>query len=102
MTNQFIDEQKELLNKCVVRFKFKKADGSIREAVGTTNSKFIPVALHPKTTSTVAPANDKTIPYFDLEAGKWKSMQIDASFMHLQSWKSVPAKYKTSTTTVGH
>ena len=100
MTNQFFAEQKELFNKCVVRFKFKKTDGTIREAVGTTNNKFIPASQHPK--NPAAPASDKTIPYYDLEAGKWKSMQIDASFMHLQSWKSVPAKYKTPVITPGN
>lgn len=90
VTNQFVDLQKEFLNKCVVKFQFQKADGSIREAVGTTNLKFIPDNMHPKNT---AATNDKTIPYYDLEAGSWKSMQINAQYMQLKTWKSVPQKY---------
>ncbi len=91
VTNKFVDTQRELLDKCVVRFQFQKKDGSIREAVGTTNLKFIPDAKHPKNAK---PIVDSTIPYYDLEEGKWKSMQINAQFMHLNSWKSVPVKYK--------
>lgn len=91
VTNQFVTEQKELLNKCVVRFKFQKADGSIKETVGTTNLKFIPDAKHPKNP---AATSDSTIPYYDLEVGDWRSMQINSQFIHIKSWKSVPAQYK--------
>lgn len=90
VTNQFVQQQKELLESCVVKFKFQKTDGSIREAIGTTNLKFIPVAQHPKNPAAVS---DNTIPYYDLETGKWKSMQINAQFMHIKNWKSVPKAY---------
>lgn len=91
VTNQFVDIQREQLNKCVVKFQFQKTDGSIREAVGTTNLKFIPSDKHPKNATNT---NDSTIPYYDLESGKWKSMQINAQYISLKVWKSVPAKYQ--------
>lgn len=93
VTNQFVEEQKALLNKCVVKFKFQKTDGTIREAIGTTNLKFIPEAKHPKNP---AATSDSQIPYYDLESGSWKSMQINAQFIHMKSWKSVPAQYKAN------
>lgn len=92
ITNQFVDTQRELLSKCVVKFQFQKVDSTIREAVGTTNLKFIPEDKHPKNPLAVS---GNTIPYYDLESGEWKSMQINAQFMHLKNWKSVPIAYQT-------
>ena len=90
VTNQFVELQREFLEKCVVKFQFQKVDGSIRESIGTTNLKFIPLDKHPKNPSKVS---DNTIVYYDLESGGWKSMQINAQFMILKTWKSVPEKY---------
>lgn len=99
VTNQFVQQQKDLLNNCVVKFQFQKTDGSIRTAVGTTNLKFIPEAKHPKNP---AATSDNTIPFYDLESGSWKSMQINAQFMHLKNWKSVPKDYKKHAKQTGH
>lgn len=90
-SNKFIDEQRELLNKCVIRFKFVKADGTDAEAVGTTNLKFIPADKHPKNPGAV---KQNQIAYFDLEKNDWRSMQLDAPFIVLNMWKSLPKKYQ--------
>ena len=63
------------------KFKFQKIDGTLREAVGTTNLKFIPAEKHPKNVN--APLPNNTIPYFDLVENKWKSMNINSQFIHL-------------------
>jgi len=91
VTNVFVNEQRELLNKCVVKFKFEKTDGTIKEAVGTTNLKFIPDSKHPHNP---AATSNSVIPYYDLEVGDWRSMQINTQFIPVKSWKSVPKEYK--------
>ena len=64
---------KERLSKGVIKFKFKKLNGEIREAVGTTNLDKIPSEKHPTTNRTYS--ND-TIRYFDLIKNEWRSFKI--------------------------
>ena len=99
ITNLFVDEQREIFNKCVVKCRFQKIDGSIREAIGTTNLKFIPIEHHPKN-----PANiqQNQISYFDLESYSWKSMTINTQFIIMKIWKSVPNMYKQQSTTISN
>lgn len=58
------------MKKGVVSFRFKKVDGSIREAVGT-----IPAA--PQGDSTRKP-NIKVFTYFDVEKNDYRCSRIDA------------------------
>jgi hypothetical protein len=58
-----------------VSFKFRKVDGSIREATGTLNNDLIPEGLR----STAIPADDAaTVAYYDLGSNGWRSFRADA------------------------
>ncbi len=58
-----------------VSFKFRKVDGTVREATGTLNNDLIPEAHR----SAVTPADDAaTVPYFDLGSNGWRSFRADA------------------------
>ena len=59
-----------------LHFSYKKADGAIREAVGTLNPDLIPDKFKPKDSSRNTGTNLK---YFDLEKEAWRSLQMDAS-----------------------
>jgi hypothetical protein len=65
------DELKEMLRMGKVHFEYKKADGTIREALGTLNSDYIPVAMIPKDSSTYKEYN---LRYFDLDKNSWRSI----------------------------
>lgn len=56
-------------------FKFRKVDGTIREATGTLNNDLIPEGQR----STAVPAeNAATVAYFDIPAAGWRSFRADA------------------------
>ena len=62
------------------RFSYFKTDGSIREAVGTLDMSRIPDDKRPKSLSSapdVRPENYNTFPYYDLNAGGWRSFRLD-------------------------
>ena len=62
------------------RFSYFKTDGSIREAVGTLDMSRIPEDKRPKSLSSapdVRPENYNTFPYYDLNAGGWRSFRLD-------------------------
>jgi len=61
-----------------VHFSYRKADGEIREALGTLNPSLIPENFKPKDSSRNFGSNLK---YFDLEKGAWRSLQMDASIV---------------------
>ena len=66
--------RKALLNG-IVRFRFVKLNGDIREALGTLHPLLIPADQAPKGTSTAAP-NYSSIPFFDLEKQEWRAFRI--------------------------
>lgn len=60
-------------------FAYKKADGSLRPAIGTLNSKFIPSEkLDFKAGSNNPTKQDgtKSIVYYDLEKDAWRSCNV--------------------------
>jgi hypothetical protein len=57
----------------VVQFAFKKLDGSLRTAFGTTNLTSIPSAHHPKG---ARESSSRAIVFFDLEKQAWRSLSI--------------------------
>ncbi len=72
-------------NNRLVKFRFRKKDGTIRELNGTLNFNIIPISSFPK----VLPAEiietslqDKTkleyFKIFDVELGKWRSIRYDS------------------------
>jgi hypothetical protein len=53
-----------------LKFEYKKNDGSLREARGTTKVDFIPEGLKPNGGS----RSTKGTPYFDLDLNEWRSV----------------------------
>ena len=66
--------RKALLNG-VVRFRFIKLNGDVRDALGTLHPLLIPADAVPKGTSTAAP-NYSSMPFFDLEKQEWRAFRI--------------------------
>ena len=55
-----------------VQFAFKKVNGDLRTAVGTTDLSLIPVENHPKGTGTPKPM----IPFWDIEKKTWRAVSL--------------------------
>lgn len=89
--NAYVDDLRKVLAACVAHLKFTKKDGTTKEVIATTNNKFIPEKDHPKTGASGA---DTTVKYYDVEAKGWRSLREDTDFIVLQSWKSLPKKYR--------
>ena len=68
------------LNNGVIRFSFWKKDGSIREAIGTTDLLVIPKDKRPEGVANKYTPNFSAICFFDLEKSEWRSFNI-ASFI---------------------
>lgn len=60
----------------VVRFTFKKLDGTVREAVGTTNPNMIE-NLGGKNPKSEFNPNSKSFSFFDTEKKEWRSVSKD-------------------------
>lgn len=69
------------LNASIVKFKFEKADGSIREALGTRNIEYVPDDKLPKGIQEGLVTEDhegtQTIRYYDFDAKGWRSFKSD-------------------------
>lgn len=68
-------ELKAALRKGLVKFTFKKVDGSIREAFGTRNMKYVPTENHPKGTGVEV---DSVVKFYDLDKQAWRSVSVKA------------------------
>lgn len=53
-----------------IKFWYRKKDGSLREARGTTKLELIPENLHPKGET----KDTGGVPYFDLDVNQWRSI----------------------------
>ena len=62
---------KSKLREGAVQFAFKKLDGSLRTALGTTNLSSIPQESHPQG---VRESSNKTVTFYDLEKREWRSV----------------------------
>lgn len=56
-----------------VRFMFRKSDGSIREACGTRNLRFIPSQQHPKE---IHALYGNAVTYYDWKRKDWRSWTV--------------------------
>ena len=63
-----------------VTFSYLKADGTIRNALGTLNEGLIPDLMKPKDSSFNAGVN---LRYYDLEKEGWRSLTQDCSMITL-------------------
>lgn len=70
--NTDIKEFKSKLSNFVVKFSFTKKDGTIREAIGTTNASLIP-EQPTKETSRTYKSNPSIIKYYDIDKEGWRS-----------------------------
>ena len=68
-------ELKAALRKGLVKFTFKKLDGTIREAFGTRNMKYVPTENHPKGTGVEV---DSVVKFYDLDKQAWRSVSVKA------------------------
>lgn len=68
------EELRRRLNEGTVQFAFKKVDGDLRTALGTTNLETIPLESHPKGTGQSSP---RVVVFFDLQKGEWRSASIN-------------------------
>lgn len=66
-----IKSLKEKMHTGVVKFKYTKVNGTIREATGTLNFGVIPEADHPSK----YPINPDNVRYYDLDAMAWRSFR---------------------------
>ena len=76
------DVLREKLLQGETKFVFKKADGSRRAAVGTTNLELVPHDLWPKDMTSAEESTEKqkdsgVVRFFDLEKGAWRSCKAD-------------------------
>lgn len=55
----------------IVHFAFKKLNGDLRAAVGTTSLTSIPIDKHPKGGRESSP---KAVVFFDIEKREWRSV----------------------------
>jgi len=65
-------ELKSRLNQGSVQFAFKKLDGTLRTALGTTLLEQIPLDNHPKGGS----SSPRVVTFFDLQKGEWRSVSV--------------------------
>jgi hypothetical protein len=79
LKNQYMSYQettstqlREILNNGVVRFQFRKRDGSIRNALGTRNVDLIPKDEYVKHVDDIN--EKKSVVFFDLEARDFRSL----------------------------
>jgi len=70
-----VSHLRQLLDERVVRFQFKKLDGSIREALGTRQELLIPKAEAPKYIDDIS---RKSVVYWDLEEQAFRSFSVGA------------------------
>ena len=62
--------QFELCTRALVEFKYKKVDGSIREAVGTLETVPMPKGGYKK-------PNHSILTYFDLQVQEWRCAKVE-------------------------
>lgn len=74
-----IEKVKEALNNYKAYFKFRKLDGEVRHALGTTNLNDVPVDKHPKG---IKQGAKEVVTFFDLQKEEWRSFRKD-SFIDL-------------------
>lgn len=75
------NELRRKLSRGVVQFAFKKLDGTLRNAVGTTNLSAIPQENHPRG---VRQSSPKVVVFFDIEKREWRSVNHNQEIFSTQ------------------
>jgi hypothetical protein len=68
------EDLRKRLHEGDVKFQFKKKNGDMRDAVGTTNLESVPESSHPSGDRDSSP---KVVVFFDLDKGEWRSVSKD-------------------------
>ena len=76
---------RRFLQNGIVRFRFIKLNGEVREAKATLHPVLIPEDKKPKGTSTAAP-NYASMAFFDLDKQEWRSFRITEFDEVLEAW----------------
>jgi hypothetical protein len=66
-------ELRARLGQGTVQFAFKKLDGTLRTAIGTTLLEQVPLDNHPKGEG----SSPRVVTFFDLQKGQWRSISIN-------------------------
>jgi hypothetical protein len=66
-------ELRSRLNQGNVQFAFKKLDGTLRTAIGTTLLEQVPLDNRPKGGS----SSPRVVTFFDLQKGQWRSVSVN-------------------------
>ena len=74
MTQNQIEQLKYRLHSGVVKFSFVKKDGSVRNAMGTTNLTLISESDRPKSSTNTGPR----VNFYDIQIGEWRSVSEDS------------------------
>ena len=82
-----IDNFRDELRRGLVRFTYRKADGTDRTALGTTNPLLIPTAAVPKSPEIDIPRERLgLITYYDLEKDSWRSFYFYSLYQIDHFW----------------
>jgi len=84
MVFQQIDKEalRALLREGVITFAFRKLDGTLRTAIGTTNLTLIPEDLRPNGLGT---STEASVRFFDVEKRAWRSLSSRQEALILQT-----------------
>lgn len=84
MVFQQIDKEalRALLREGVITFAFRKLDGTLRTAIGTTNLTLIPEDLRPNGRGT---STEASVRFFDVEKRAWRSLSSGQEALVLQT-----------------
>lgn len=90
---QAVIELKEKLRNGIVYFTYKKKDGTMRTAKGTTMLDLIPEENHPK--GVVSNKPEDHVCYWDLDREGWRSFK-NANFVKIDKFDVKPKHYSPS------
>ena len=85
-----INDLRKALYEGIVIFQFRKKDGTLREARGTTCPDLVPTDDVPKGTRTPvqkAAYRAKTVAFYDIDRKAWRSMRIDTIWSYQRALK---------------
>ena len=71
---QYQQEFRELLNTDIVTFHYRKKNGQLRKAVGTTCLDFVPTDLLPKGIGSQRP--EGYVNYYDFTVQGWRTLRL--------------------------
>lgn len=87
-----IQDLRKALNEGIVIFQFRKIDGTLRPARGTTCHDLVPTPDTPKgvrTPEQQAAYNRQTVAFYDIDKKAWRCMRIDTLWSYQRALKLI-------------